>query len=86
MTDDEIRKMWRDAGGSFYGPRVETGAMPEAKLLPFLRSLAYLSASAEPVAWVDQSGPMRDVRWDISKALDLAHGTPLYTRPGAPNV
>lgn len=38
-ADTELRKMWRDAGGEFYGPHVETGSMPETKLLPFLRSL-----------------------------------------------
>lgn len=40
MSDQELRKLWREAGGEFYGPRVETGSMPEAKLLPFLRVLA----------------------------------------------
>lgn len=39
ITDDQLRAIWRDAGGGFHGPRVETGTMPEAKLLPFLRSL-----------------------------------------------
>ena len=39
MTDDELRVMWRNAGGEFHGPRIETGIMPEAKLLPFLRDL-----------------------------------------------
>jgi hypothetical protein len=38
LTDQELRKLWRDAGGEFYGPRVETWSMPEAKLLPFLRA------------------------------------------------
>lgn len=39
-TDTELRALWRKNGGTFYGPRVETGDMPEARLLPFLRSLA----------------------------------------------
>jgi hypothetical protein len=39
MTDDELRAMWRNAGGHFHGPRIETGTMPEARLLPFLREL-----------------------------------------------
>jgi len=39
MNDDELRALWRKAGGDFHGPRVETGTMPEAKLLPFLREL-----------------------------------------------
>lgn len=50
----ELRGMWHGAGGSFHGPQVETGTMPEAKLLPFLRSLiaaqaAQPAAQAEPV-------------------------------------
>lgn len=36
----ELRGMWYGAGGMFHGPNVETGTMPEHKLLPFLRSLA----------------------------------------------
>lgn len=40
MTDDELRALWREAGGDFHGPNVETGTMPEAKLLPLLRRLA----------------------------------------------
>lgn len=38
-SDDELRALWVKAGGEFYGPNVETGAMPESKLLPFLREL-----------------------------------------------
>lgn len=32
-----LRNFWRALGGTFYGPNVETGAMPESKLLPLLR-------------------------------------------------
>ncbi len=39
MTDDQLRKLWKDAGGSFHGPNIETGSMPEALLLPLLRKL-----------------------------------------------
>jgi hypothetical protein len=38
-ADDDLRKLWRDHGGSFHGPNVETGTMPEAALLPLLRKL-----------------------------------------------
>lgn len=38
-TDDELRKWWRARGGAFHGPNVEHGTMPEAQLLPLLRSL-----------------------------------------------
>lgn len=39
MNDDELRDLWRRNGGRFFGPHVETGAMTEEELLPFLRSL-----------------------------------------------
>jgi len=38
-SDDDMRRLWRDAGGGFHGPKVETGTMVEANLLPFLRSM-----------------------------------------------
>ncbi|MDB6007893.1 MAG: hypothetical protein JWL65_143 [Gammaproteobacteria bacterium] len=38
-TDDDLRALWRAAGGSFVGPDMEAGNMPEAKLLSLLRSL-----------------------------------------------
>jgi hypothetical protein len=38
-TDDDLRKLWRDHGGSFHGPKIETATMPEEALLPFLRKL-----------------------------------------------
>jgi hypothetical protein len=40
MTDDELRALWRNAGGRFHGPNIETGTMPESQLLPLLRKLA----------------------------------------------
>ena len=40
MSDDDLRRMWREAGGEFYGPNVETGRMPERELLVFLRAYA----------------------------------------------
>jgi hypothetical protein len=55
VSDSDLRTMWRNAGGEFYGPRVETGSMPEAKLLPFLRSLAAKAAlTPEPVKAGDE--------------------------------
>lgn len=38
-TDDDIRALWRAAGGDFHGPIVEHGTIKEADLLPFLRRL-----------------------------------------------
>lgn len=42
MTDDDIRALWRSKGGSFHGPKIETGCMPESSLLVFLRELLVL--------------------------------------------
>jgi len=42
LSDDDIRKLWREKGGSFHGPNVETGTMPETQLLLFLRELLVL--------------------------------------------
>lgn len=39
ITDEAIRKLWRDAGGSFYGPRVEHANIKESDFLPFMRGL-----------------------------------------------
>lgn len=49
FTDDEIRRLWRAAGGHFHGPNVETGTMTEARLLPFLRHLLDEAPSQPPV-------------------------------------
>lgn len=48
LTDADLRRMWLAAGGNFYGPRVETGAMPEVNLFRFLREMTRLSAAPEP--------------------------------------
>lgn len=37
--DDDLRAWWREQGGRFHGPNVETGTMPEEQLLPALRGL-----------------------------------------------
>lgn len=39
LNDHTLRAFWKNNGGEFYGPNVETGSMPEAKLLPLLRTL-----------------------------------------------
>jgi hypothetical protein len=40
LTEEHLRALWVSRGGRFHGPNVETGTMPEAQLLPFLRALA----------------------------------------------
>lgn len=52
----ELRGLWYGAGGSFHGPNVETGTMPEAKLLPFLRELVRAQHSAPPLLTTDHQG------------------------------
>ena len=39
ISDEELREIWRKKGGSFHGPNIETGTMPESILLPWLREL-----------------------------------------------
>jgi hypothetical protein len=41
-SDQELRAIWRLEGGQFHGPVVETGTMPEDKLLKLLRELHFL--------------------------------------------
>lgn len=72
MTDDDLRKLWRDAGGSFHGPRVETGTMPEEKLLPFLCRLVgernkLAEANAKLKADNKEMGQSFDLRWAASR-------------------
>ncbi len=43
ITDDSLRALWRQSGGSFHGPNVETGTIPEANLLPLLRKFMEIS-------------------------------------------
>lgn len=47
ISDDQIRAAWRSAGGEFHGPSIETGTMPESKLIPFLRGLMLPNAEAK---------------------------------------
>lgn len=49
-NDDFLRRYWRINGGDFHGPNVETGTMPEAKLLPLLRTLLDMGSPPEPAA------------------------------------
>ena len=44
MDKDVLKQLWIDAGGSFHGPNVETGTMPEELLLPFLQVLINMPA------------------------------------------
>lgn len=39
FAGDYLRDFWRERGGEFHGPNVETGTMPESKLLPLLSEL-----------------------------------------------
>lgn len=72
----ELRGLWYGAGGSFHGPNVETGTMPEEKLLPFLRSLI----AAEPAQPAPQAGAAEAA---LRKVLDV---TRRYLPPGGPSA
>jgi hypothetical protein len=39
ISDEEIREMWRRAGGAFHGPHVEQAYMEKQKFLAFMRQL-----------------------------------------------
>lgn len=45
LSDNDLRDLWRRAGGTFHGPKTECGSIEEASLLPFLRHMV------EALAW-----------------------------------
>lgn len=47
LTDDDIRKLWKTNGGDFFGPHIETGSMPEEKLLPLLRQMLVVPSTGD---------------------------------------
>lgn len=64
-SDNDLRRQWKAAGGKFHGPNIETGTMPEADLLPFLRRLSAADES---------SGKERFVTYQsLLRALQEAH-------------
>lgn len=81
ISDDELRQMWRGAGGEFHGPITETGTMPEARLLPFLRVLAgtrltdpdktALQIAQECVAGIKLTLHMQDAGQDIRGNVEI---------------
>lgn len=58
LCDSDLRAIWRSKGGSFHGPNVETGTMPEAQLLPWLCELlgGRLSHAAVREIWKAKGG------------------------------
>jgi glutathione S-transferase len=58
LCDSDLRAIWRSKGGSFHGPNVETGTMPEANLLPWLGEIlgGGLSDSAVRAIWKMKGG------------------------------
>jgi len=75
-SDHALRALWRYAGGRLHGPNVETGTMPEAKLLPFLRHLVDdfgLKASTaaldgEFLAFIERVGEFRAERVRVGRS------------------
>lgn len=60
-SDDEIRQLWRAAGGDFHGPHVEHAFMEETKFLIYMRKLL---------------APTSDVLLAIQEKLDGVEWTP----------
>lgn len=81
-SDDDLRRLWKDAGGGFYGPKVETGTMVEAKLLPFLRSMVVTPPPSALVIGVDM-GEGKDVTVVLPPAqlARFTHGAHCGTIP-----
>jgi len=77
MDSNKLRAMWRDAGGSFHGPNIETGTMPESKLLPLLARLAAAERDAARYRWLrelpnaDRMG-LRFMGCDLDTVIDHA--------------
>lgn len=83
--DDFQREFWKQQGGDFHGPNIETGTMPEVKLLPLLRKLRKKarvhwgpvlpgSTGKTRVLYInDQKAGMFE-RWEESTSLDDIDG------------
>lgn len=69
LSDDDLRAKWRAAGGSFHGPHIETGTMPESKLLPFMRALLAREAVEVP-QWVSVDERPPPLNTEVLVAFD----------------
>lgn len=71
MTDEDIRALWLSKGGSFHGPNIETGTMPEAQLLPFLRELLTMPERSMLVSptLIKASGQHPEIVWKSAQRL-----------------
>ncbi|WP_440105641.1 hypothetical protein [Acidovorax sp. BL-A-41-H1] len=74
----ELRGLWHGAGGAFHGPNIETGTMPEEKLLPFLRDLVRARHPAPSPLAADHQG----MRVDYSGLLSQCQRAMRRTEPG----
>jgi hypothetical protein len=84
LLDEELRKLWRKAGGEFHGPCVETGTMPEAQLLPFLRSLA--APQAQPADALDADGEAFRTAAKLGLTLRFYGGCAQSIKPRTPSA
>jgi hypothetical protein len=71
LSDDQIREMWRAAGGELHGPLVETATMPEDKMLGLIREVAARAPAADAAAQIDLDDPafQRKLRDAMKAAL-----------------
>ena len=63
LSRDTCRKIWTAAGGSFHGSNVETGSMPEDKLVAFIQGLA------EPVVQLHKDDRNKLLGWLVLGAI-----------------
>lgn len=87
LADDALREMWRKEGGRFYGPNVETGAMPESILLPFLRRcLALRSQPGREGGEQWHLGSINDGLFIINRKPHQSNDHPYHDDPNGPTV
>lgn len=85
-SDEQLRRVWREAGGRFHGPNIETGTMPESKLLPFLRSMLDLAPAREksepaPVAQIETFFTIDENNFKAFEVFLSTSGRPLDLEP-----
>ncbi len=67
-----LRAFWRNQGGEFHGSNVETGTMPEDRLLPMLRSLLAPPGQASHVGLASEMTALA-IKAGCRASYDLLH-------------
>lgn len=80
VSDEDLRALWRQHGGMFHGPLIETGTMPEAKLLAFLRAILALRPAQQSES--EPFGYFRALPFGWEQCSETDEGAvALYERP-----